>query len=177
MVVSHQVNTFYEWNGGWHWKVHIYGVYFWLASIIRLMMMMMMMMMMNYFCCMVDQRKAFSLNSSRGHCQRSSPSQISNTMWAGFEPVQSMNSSFVEWSCTVVMTTTPHYAHIIKEKQKSSLLKLSFLVAKKTSQNLNISCTFYVSMMKLCLSSNLKIIWTKNNFGMPYMSLKVNIQW
>ena len=31
LAVSHQVNIFYEWNGGWHWKVHIYGVYFWLA--------------------------------------------------------------------------------------------------------------------------------------------------
>ena len=28
LTISHQVNTFYEWNGGWHWKVHIYGVYF-----------------------------------------------------------------------------------------------------------------------------------------------------
>ena len=26
------INTFYEWNGGWNWKVHIYGVCFWLAS-------------------------------------------------------------------------------------------------------------------------------------------------
>ena len=28
MAISHQVNTFYEWNGGWHEKIHIYGVYF-----------------------------------------------------------------------------------------------------------------------------------------------------
>ena len=28
-------NTFYEWNGGWHWKVDIYGVYFWLASCVK----------------------------------------------------------------------------------------------------------------------------------------------
>ena len=34
----------------------------------------MMMMMMNCFCGMVDRRKAFSLISSRDHCQRSSPS-------------------------------------------------------------------------------------------------------
>ena len=32
MAVSHQVNTFYQWNDGWHWEVHIYGVYFWLGS-------------------------------------------------------------------------------------------------------------------------------------------------
>ena len=47
------------------------------------MMMMMMMMMMNCFCGMVDRRKVFSLISSRDHCQRSSPSQISDTPQAG----------------------------------------------------------------------------------------------
>ena len=73
-----------------------------------MMMMMMMMMMMNCFCGMVDQRKANSIISSRDHCQRSSPSQISDTPRAGFEPVQS--SGLVERSCTVVITTTPrHY--------------------------------------------------------------------
>ena len=51
------------------------------------MMMMMMMMMMNCFCSMVDRRKAFSLISSQDHCQRSSPSRISDTPRAGFEPV------------------------------------------------------------------------------------------
>ena len=59
------------------------------------------------FCGMVDQRKAFSLTSSRGHCQRSSPSQISDTPWAGFEPAQKLSSGLVEWSCAVVITTTP----------------------------------------------------------------------
>ena len=44
------------------------------------MMMMMMMMMMNCFCGLVDRRKAFSLISSRDHCQRSSPLQISDTL-------------------------------------------------------------------------------------------------
>ena len=41
----------------------------------------MMMMMMN--CGMVDRRKAFSLISSKDHCQRSSPSRISDTQRAG----------------------------------------------------------------------------------------------
>ena len=44
-----------------------------------MMMMMMMMMMMNCFCGMVDRRKAFSLISSRDHCQRSSRSRIFDT--------------------------------------------------------------------------------------------------
>ena len=66
-----------------------------------------MMMMMNCFCGMVDRGKAFSLISSRDHCQRFSPSQISNTPGAGFEPVQSLSSGLVEWSCALVITTTP----------------------------------------------------------------------
>ena len=44
----------------------------------------MMIIMINRFSSMVDRRKAFSLISSRDHCQRSSPSRISNTPRAGF---------------------------------------------------------------------------------------------
>ena len=65
------------------------------------------MMMMNCFCGMVDQRKAFSLISSRDHCHRSSPSWISDTPLAGSEPAQNLSSGLNEWSCAVVITTTP----------------------------------------------------------------------
>ena len=51
-------------------------------------------MMMNCFCGMVDRRKAFSLISSRDHCQRCSPSRISDTLRAGFESAQNLNSGF-----------------------------------------------------------------------------------
>ena len=64
-------------------------------------------MMMICFCGMVNQRKVYSLNSSRDHCQRSSASWISNMPRAGFEPVQNLSSGFVEWNCAVVITTTP----------------------------------------------------------------------
>ena len=67
----------------------------------------MMVMMMNCFCDMVDQRKAFSLISSRDHCQRSSPSRISGMPRAVSEPAQSLSSGLVEWNCAVVITTTP----------------------------------------------------------------------
>ena len=56
----------------------------WVFLMMMMMMMMIMMMMMNCFCGMVDQRKVFSLIFSRDHCQRSSPSQISDTPRAGF---------------------------------------------------------------------------------------------
>ena len=41
-------------------------------------------------------RKAFSLISSQDHCQRSSPSRISDTPRAGFEPAQNLTSALVE---------------------------------------------------------------------------------
>ena len=66
-----------------------------------------MMKMMNCFCDMVGQRKAFSLISRRDHCQWSSPSRISDTPQAGFEPAQDLSSGLVEWSCTVVINTSP----------------------------------------------------------------------
>ena len=50
---------------------------------------------------MVDRRKVFRPISSLDHCQRSSPSRISNTPRAGFEPAQNLISSFVEWFCEV----------------------------------------------------------------------------
>ena len=62
---------------------------------------------MNYFCVMGDRRKAFSLISSRDHCQRPSPSRISDTLRAGFEFPQNLSSGLAEWSCAVVITTTP----------------------------------------------------------------------
>ena len=49
----------------------------------------------NCFCDMVDQRKAFSLISSRDHCQRSLPSRISDTPRVGFEPAQNLSSGLV----------------------------------------------------------------------------------
>ena len=57
---------------------------------------------LNCFCGMVDRRKMFSLISSRDHCQRSSPSRISDTPRAGFEPAQNLSSGSVEWSCAVL---------------------------------------------------------------------------
>ena len=49
---------------------------------------------------------AFSLISSRDHCQRFSPSRISDTPRAGFELAQNMSSGLIEWSCAVVITIT-----------------------------------------------------------------------
>ena len=61
----------------------------------------------NRFWAMVDWWDVLSLMSSWDNCQRFSPLQISSTLWAGFEHAQNLSSSFVEWSCVVVITTTP----------------------------------------------------------------------
>ena len=78
-----------------------------------------MMMIMNCFWGMADRQKAFSLISSRDHCQRSLPSHISDTPWPGFEPAQNLSSDFAEWCCPVVITTTPR-------RQKCSWMFLDF---------------------------------------------------
>ena len=78
-----------------------------LMMMMMMMMMMMIRMVMNCFCGMVDRRKTSSLISSRDHCQRSSPSRISDTPQAGFEPAQNLSLGLVEWSCAVGITTTP----------------------------------------------------------------------
>ena len=57
---------------------------------------MMMMMMMSCFCGMVGRRKAFSLISSRGHCQRSSPSRITDTPRVEFKTAQNLSSGLNE---------------------------------------------------------------------------------
>ena len=96
----------------WPQKIMFHCVFYFICTLFNLIQLIVpfitsMMMMMNCFCGMVDWRKVFSLISSRDHCQRSSPSQISNTPQAGFEPAQNLSSGLVEWSCAVVITTTP----------------------------------------------------------------------
>ena len=69
--------------------------------------------MIDCFCGMVDRRKVLSLISSLEHCQRFSPSRISDTSRAGFEPAQNLSLRFVEWSCALVITTTPRRNQLI----------------------------------------------------------------
>ena len=54
------------------------------------------MMMMSCFCGMMDQQKAFSLISSQGCCQRSSPPGISDIPLTSFEPVQDLSLGLVD---------------------------------------------------------------------------------
>ena len=58
---------------------------------------------------MVDWGKAFSLISSGNLCQKFSPTQITDSAQAGFEPLQNLSSDFFEENCAVVITTTPRH--------------------------------------------------------------------
>ena len=88
-------------------------------------------MMMNCFCGIVNRQKAFfSLISSLDHCERSSPSWISDTPRAGFEPAHNLSSGFVEWSCAVVITTTPllkPLRHLIVDLNREKHIKVLML--------------------------------------------------
>ena len=76
------------------------------------------------FCAMVDWRKAFSVISKRDHCQRSPPSPISGTPREGLEAAQNLSSGLVEWSCAVVITTTPWHQLFSYISLGVTLLKL-----------------------------------------------------
>ena len=86
------------------------------------------MMMMNCFCGIVHQRKEFRLFLNWGHHQKSSPSRTSNISQAGFEPVQNLSSGFIEWSCTMVIITTPqNHTNLKRLWSQTSLSSLSSL--------------------------------------------------
>ena len=64
-----------------------------------------------------DERR-FVLFPSRDHCQRSSPSRISDTLQTGFKPAQNLSSGLVEWSYALVITTTPR-RHFFDKRYKT----------------------------------------------------------
>ena len=95
-----------------------------------------MMMTMNVFCGMVNRQKVFSLISSQEHCQKSSPSQISNTLQAGFKLAQNLSSDYAELSCAVLITPTlsgfPCFKNLINEIGKTKNIEKTI-----TAINLN----------------------------------------
>ena len=64
------------------------------------------MMVMECFCGMIDRQSAFSLISSRNHCQRSPPFRMSDMPRAGVEPAQNLSLGFVELSCAVFVISS-----------------------------------------------------------------------
>ena len=81
-------------------------------------------MMMNCFCGVVNRRKAFSLISSRDHCQRSWPTRIS-------DPIKAIKSCKRNWilesplACTGCLSiqffSSPHSPNIVSETAWGSL--------------------------------------------------------
>ena len=105
-------------------------------------------------CGMADRRKAFSLISSRDHCQRSSPSRISDTPRAGFERAQSLSSALVEWSCAVVITTTPQRRFVILRNECNNYYCCSlFLInlRKLLKAEYSLRTTFMNSVWITCI--------------------------
>ena len=144
----------------------------------EMMMMMMMMMMMNSFCGMVDRRKALSLISSRYHCQRSSPSRIFDTPRAGFEPAQNLSSGFVEWSCPVVITTTPRRHDIPRDIYSfhMSIFPLNQLIAFFYRHYNSIQSLWFphsFSLLNHCCDFNSNLFFI-NPFFIFFKSININ---
>ena len=104
---------------------------------------------MNCFWGMVDRRRAFSFISSRDHCQRHWPSL------AGFEPAQNLSSEFVEWSCAVVIITTPQRTYF-QHSNSNLIMTMSFTGIYNTSHKLLRPSQFLEKFMKI-------LKWWKNS--------------
>ena len=85
-------------------------------------------LMMNVNCF----RDMVTFISSRVHCQRSSPSRFSDKARAGFEPAKNLCPGLSEWTCAVVITTTP-WRHI------ENLLVKIFDLKQKTNEILTVA--------------------------------------
>ena len=96
-----------------------------------------------------------SIISIRGHCQRSSPSRISDTPQAGFYPVQNLISGFAAWSCAVVITPTP--------RRHELQLTISFTKAcrrtAQSSKNRNLSNALIREALFLTSNYIQKTLW------------------
>ena len=126
--------------------------------------------MLNCFCGMVDQRKAFSLISSR----------ISDTPRAGFEPAQNLSSGSVEWRCARVTTTT------LRRQKNNSIQKeldqgSGFLMSLRWFFSLRMKLVFgfpkYCFLYKvdsICIirRNNIKTWWSFLLFGLSHLFRK-----
>ena len=120
-----------------------------------------------WFCGMVNRGKASSLISSRNHCQKSSPSQISDMPRERFEPVQNLSSGFVEWSYPVMITTIPRH---------HTLYMLSFHVRLERPKLIYYSLTsifpkYHFKTGALCLVFLSSLVFTSSEFDNYYFGI------
>ena len=119
---------------------------------------------MNCFCGIVDRRKEFRFIFSRDHCQRSSPSRISNTPRPGFELVQNLSWCFFKRSCALVITTTPRCLPLLSNTPTTTDNSLSLSV--KWYGDSNFCLVFKWSCLKQKIVDELNR-WSRDlNFGL-----------
>ena len=114
------------------------------------------MMMMNRFCGMVQLSKAFSLIFSRDHCQRSSPSQISDTLRAGFEPAQKLSSGLVKWSCAVAIYGPSESKLTVTNRKSPYMHKASSLFPYLATNLFQITLTWWRRHVIILLGTTVK---------------------
>ena len=129
-----------------------------------MLLLLMMIIIMNYFCDMIDRQKAFSFIQSQDHCQRSSPSQISNK--------SQEESKFFEFQTPVICLFSIYLSSAINSaililsssallSLEDLLLNLSFnLLLKRADLLLDdyIIVTVRLELSCLCLSISVHFI-------------------
>ena len=122
---------------------------------------------------MVDQQKAFSLISSRDQCQWSSPSRISDTPRAGFQPAQNLSLGYVEWSCAVVFFLLSGFSFMDTDNSQDSggrggdhlLFHSTTFTRSRTFRHL--FATFHVRWLSHIFNRNACIYQTATRWDLP----------
>ena len=118
---------------------------------------------------LTDKRRLFLFPA--GTIVRDPHHRESPTRWAGFEPAQNLSSGLVEWSCAVVITTTPR-----RHKNKTKWNLFSTYFNSYYSMNPSHRCRIWKRPTKVSknqyvvtLLSLIFIFWTPCSC-LPYVS-------
>ena len=107
-----------------------------------------MMKAMNCFYWMVDQQKTIRLISRRDHCQKFSPSQISDTA-RGFELTQNLSLGFGESGCAIVIAlTSRHHITTTSRRRNYFFLKYCTIVFCATLTVIALKSSQFVPLCK-----------------------------
>ena len=110
------------------------------------------------FCDIDHRRNRCSHISNQGYCQISSPSWISDTPQAVFEPAQYLSLGIVEWSCAMLIATTPRshiYIGYYKSDYYMSTIFFSIICLHTTKRKFK---HLFLIQFFISLKSSLKLV-------------------
>ena len=137
--------------------------------------MMMTLMMMNCFCGMAHRGKTFTLTSNRDFYRRFSPSQISDTPQAGFEPAPEFRFCWISLCCSDTNYTMAPLSPVEYLILESLTLYWNLI---KPQQNTIFSIKYLNDTLKATLRHETNALtFPKHNFLHFSRFLQKNLKW